>query len=348
MVKLIANTDLDVYAAPSNERLRIGRRFARPAEMETFFAAQNRSNRAIADAARKKTDISCAQALPKDLGDLRPTIEFVLGPFSCGKDLHEVSVIDFVRSDERESDAFCRQGFGAILERLARGIPVQLSTPVTRIDYSGRLATLETAQGTLRAQAVIVTVSVGVLAAGSLEFRPHLPVRHLEAVASLRLGSYDHIALDLPGNPLGLRSDDLIYEKAVSDRTAALLANVSGTSLCLVDVGGSFGRGLAAQGAAAMVDFAVGWLADLFGSGVKAAVKRSYATQWNKDPGVLGAFSSAAPGNQPARRVLMESINDRLWFAGEAVDEAWWGTVGGAWESGIRAADAVIKRLGPS
>jgi monoamine oxidase len=44
--------------------------------------------------------------------------------------------------------------------------------------------------------------------------------------------------------------------------------------------------------------------------------------------------------------VLAESLNNRVWFAGEAVDEAWWGTVGGAWESGERAADAVIKRLG--
>jgi hypothetical protein len=43
---------------------------------------------------------------------------------------------------------------------------------------------------------------------------------------------------------------------------------------------------------------------------------------------VRGAFSSAAPGYQPARRVLMESLNDRVWLAGEAVDESWWGTVG--------------------
>jgi monoamine oxidase len=348
MVKLSAGTHLEVYTAPSNERLRIGQRYAGSAELERFFAAQRRSNRAINEAARKKIDISCAQALPKDLGDLRPTIEFVLGPFGCGKDLSEVSVFDFVRSDERERDAFCRQGFGAILERLAQGLPVQLSTPVTRIDYSGRLAALETAQGTIRAQAVIVTVSIGVLAADLIKFQPHLPVRHIEAVSKLPLGSYDHVALDIPGNPLGLRSDDLVYEKAVSDRTAALLANVSGTSLCLVDVGGGFGRALAAQGETAMIDFAVGWLADLFGNSVKAAVKRGYATRWNKEPWVLGAFSSAAPGNQPARSVLMESINGRIWFAGEAVDEALWGTVAGAWESGERAADAVIKRLEPS
>ena len=60
----------------------------------------------------------------------------------------------------------------------------------------------------------------------------------------------------------------------------------------------------------------------------------------------MGAFSAAAPGGQPSRKVLMESLNDRIWFAGEAAHETLWGTVGGAWESGERAADAAVKSLG--
>ena len=41
----------------------------------------------------------------------------------------------------------------------------------------------------------------------------------------------------------------------------------------------------------------------------------------------------------------MESIRDRVYFAGEALHETLWGTVGGAWESGERAADVVLRRL---
>jgi len=40
-------------------------------------------------------------------------------------------------------------------------------------------------------------------------------------------------------------------------------------------------------------------------------------------------------------------VGNRIYFAGEAAHETLWGTVGGAWESGERAADAVIKRLWP-
>ena len=42
----------------------------------------------------------------------------------------------------------------------------------------------------------------------------------------------------------------------------------------------------------------------------------------------------------------MEPLRDRIFFAGEAVHETLWGTVGGAWESGERAADAALRLFG--
>jgi monoamine oxidase len=94
-----------------------------------------------------------------------------------------------------------------------------------------------------------------------------------------------------------------------------------------------------------MVEFAVEWLTGLFGNNVKKAVGRTQTTQWSKDPWALGALATAAPGWQGARRILMEPVRNRLFFAGEAMHETAWGTVGGAWESGVRAADAVNRRV---
>jgi Flavin containing amine oxidoreductase len=324
--------------------VRIGRRYARQGELEDFLAVRVRANRAIIEAARKG-DVACGQALPRDLGDWRAAVEFVLGPFGCGKELAEVSAVDFAKSAERDVDAFCRQGFGTLLASLAQGVPVELSTPATAIDLR-RSVEVETPKGTIVARAAIVTASTNVIASGAIKFTPGLPARQLEAMAKLALGSYDHIALELANNPLGLESDDLVFEKSVNTSTAAILANVSGTSLCFVDVAGKFGRDLAGQGEAAMVDFAAEWLAGLYGADVKKTIKRSHATRWIQEPLALGAFSAAAPGGQSARRTLMEPVHDAIWFAGEAVHETLWGTVGGAWESGERAADAVLHRLG--
>jgi ADP-ribose pyrophosphatase YjhB (NUDIX family) len=46
------------------------------------------------------------------------------------------------------------------------------------------------------------------------------------------------------------------------------------------------------------------------------------------------------------RKVLAEPLNSRIFLAGEAAHETLWGTVGGAWESGERAADAALRALG--
>jgi monoamine oxidase len=344
----LAPKGLDIYAAPGGQRVRIGRRFAREGEMEDFLANLVKSNRAIAEAARGKTDGSCAQALPKDLGDWRPAIEYVLGPFGCAKDLADISAVDYSKSAERDIDAFCRQGLGALVAKLAEGLPIQLSTPAVRIaSLRGGSLEVETARGRLGARAVIVTVSTAVLTSDKIKFTPDSPKRQIDAASKLSLGSYDHVALELPGNPLQLSSDELVFEKATSNRTAAVLANVSGTSLCLVDVAGRFGKALAANGEQAMIAFALDWLADLYGADMKKVVKRTHATRWAEEPWTLGAFSAASPGAQPSRRILMEPLRERIFFAGEAVHETLWGTVGGAWESGERAADAVLKKLAP-
>jgi monoamine oxidase len=345
IARLARPTGLDVYSAPPGQKVRIGRRNAREGEMEDFLAAVVRATRAIGEAARKN-DIASVQALPKELFDWRQTVEFMLGPYNCSKDLNEVSAADFAHAVERDSDAYCRQGLGTLIGKLAEGLPVQLGAAVTRLDLSSRSnVEIDTTRGRLMARGVIVTVSTGVLAAGKIKLTPE-PKRQLDAANSLRLGSYDRIVLELPSNPLGLDRDDLVFEKAQGPRTAAILANVAGSPLVTVDVGGKFGRELAAKGEAAMTAFALDWLNDLFGADLRKTVKRTAATQWNNEPWVLGAGSVAAPGGQPARRTLMEPVRDRLWLAGEAVHETLWGTVAGAWESGERAAEAALKKFG--
>jgi monoamine oxidase len=347
VAKLAAGAGVDIYPAPPGQRVRIARRYARESEMEDLLATMARANIAIAETARK-ADVACSTALPKDLGEWRATVEFMLGPYYCGKDLAEVSTADLSRAADRDVPALCRQGLGALMARLAANLSVRLASPATRITWSGRVGVeVETEHGTIDARAAIVTASTNVLSAGKLRFVPELPSRPREAIERLKLGSYDHITLELAGNPLGLRADELVFERATGSRTAALLANIGGTNLCTVDVGGRFGRELAAKGPNEMVAFALEWLDNTYGTSLKRASIRSHATRWNLEPWVLGAMSAASPGGQAARRTLQEPLNNRIWFAGEAVHERSWGTVGGAWESGERAATAVLRVLAP-
>jgi monoamine oxidase len=346
VTRLAPHRGIDVYPASQSQKVRIGRRFARAGELEDFLTAQVRATRAIGDAARKG-DVPSQQAIPNDLADWRGTVEFVLGPYTCAKDLTQVSSVDFSRESERNTAAFCKQGFGALLATLAQGLAVQLSTPAKTINTRNGI-TVDTAKGSISARTAIVTVPTNVVASGGLRFNPELGHHEIDAFGRMSLGSYDRIAIELTGNPLGLDSDDLVFEKSSNPHTAALLANVYGTPLCMIDVAGSFGRDLTAQGEAAMFDFATEWLAGLYGAEIKKAIGRKAATRWNADPYALGAWSTAVPGSQFARRQYLDPIADGVWYAGEAAHETLWGTVGGAWESGERAADAVLRRLGPT
>ena len=204
---------------------------------------------------------------------------------------------------------------------------------------------METQAGRIAARAAIITASTNVLTAGSIKFTPDLPKRTLDAASKVSLGSYDRIVLQLPGNPLGLTRDDVVVEQAKDLRTAFMIANMDGSSLCGIDVAGSFGRDLSRQNEAAMVAFAVEWLTKLFGSDAAKAVKKSSATRWNDAPFALGAMSAASPGGQASRKILMEPVGS-VFLAGEAAHETLWGTVDGAWESGERAAELALRKIG--
>ncbi len=159
MIKLARGAGLDVVPAPLGQKIRIGRRNARAGEVEELLATLVRANRAIDDASRGKVDVSCASVLPKDLGDWAATVEFLLGANATGKDLKELSAIDKIHAQDRSAALSCRQGLGTLIAKLGEGVPVSLATPATRIAWSGRDVTVETAAGRIAARAAIVTAS---------------------------------------------------------------------------------------------------------------------------------------------------------------------------------------------
>ena len=252
----LAPRGFEVYPAPPGQKLRIGRRNAREGEMEDYLSSLVRANRAIQDASRGKTDVTCMQALPKDLGEWRPAVEFFLGPFGCGKNLRRDLGGGFRALGRARRRLVLPSGPRRAGREARLRADGAAQAPVTRMQSTRNFVEIDTGRGRINARAAIVTVSTAVLAADKIKFTPELPKRHLDAIAKLTLGSYDHVALELKGNPLQLRNDDLVFEKASGAKTAALLANVSGTPLAMVEVAGKFGAELAKAGEAAMTDFA--------------------------------------------------------------------------------------------
>ncbi|MFG1374901.1 FAD-dependent oxidoreductase [Xanthobacter oligotrophicus] len=336
---------LDITRAPEGGRLYVNGREARDTDYEAFVATVRRAERAIGAAGDAGRDMPAARALP-DLGPWGPTARFVVGPIDCAKDLDQVSTVDFARAEEREGEEICRQGIGTLVAQLARPLTVRLETVARSVELTGRLVTVQTNKGTLQGRSVIVAVPPSVIANGRLRILPNLQPRYRMAVEKITLGAYDHIAFRLPRNPAGFAADETIYFKADGPRAYMMRARIGGTDLYTLDVAGETAAGLANAAPEAAAAFAKEALTREFGADTAARMGKVHATRWSKEPYALGAFSCALPGYGNMRRAFIETVGGRMVFAGEHAHETLWGTVGGAWLSGERAARQVLGLIG--
>lgn len=346
LVGLARAAGFDLYDDPDRPRLLIKGRRPREGEWEAYASALTRAQRAILEAGEAGREISLAAAMPTNLRDWQATVAFLKGAWDSGKETSEISCVDFYNAIETR-DLFCRQSYGAILAKLAEGLPIRLSTAVTRVDWSGRGVVVETPSGTIRARAAVVTASTSVLAAGAIRFTPALPKRQADAIAALSCGAYEHLIIHLPGNPMEAAADEPFVVKADTAATAKPLARIAGSDWWYLDVGGAFARDLATAGPATMKAFAVEFVGNEFGPQARRVLGDVHVTSWATDPFVRGAWSVAGPGATGQRLRLAEPVGQRILIAGEATDEGLWGTVGGAWASGERAAGQALRWLQP-
>jgi hypothetical protein len=195
--------------------------------------------------ARGKADVLHAGAA-EGSRRLAPAVEFVLGPFGCGKNLDEISAMDFARSLERDVDAIAARVRRAAGEARRRSAGAA-QAPVDALQSTRNSSRSRRRARRINARAAIVTVSTGVLGAEQDQVRARAAQAPRDAIAKLSLGAYEHVALELKGNPLQCAERRSGVREGGGPRTAALLANVSGTPLAMVEVAGKVRRELASR-----------------------------------------------------------------------------------------------------
>jgi monoamine oxidase len=342
LVKLGLAVGEPLRRAPQESHLVIGRRMARPAERAAFGRAFDLADRALTQAARAETDRPAATALPL-LGPWRERIATVHGLLS-GRSLGEVSLHDFP-SLEYSDNFFVRGGFGAYVARLAAGLPIRLGAAVRAVDWSGQGVRVTCDAGQMRARAALVTAPMPVLQSGAIRFTPALPNPARDAVNGFLAGVYEHVVLHWPGSPFR-GPDRLASIVGGRFKPPGLLARIDGTPFHYFELDHPTAAPIERRGAAAAGRFARAVLAEHLGHGALAGLSIPAVTEWRRDPLSLGSWAVVPPGRYAIRDDLKDPVGDRIWFAGEALSRAQWGTVGGAWQEGERAADAMIAHLG--
>ncbi len=330
------------------ERTYVGSRLITEDEARSYDGAWDRFEAAADTLLRDGADVSLADvtaSLPND--PWAATVEAWEGPVICAVDAAKFSARDWRRNALGGSNLVPEGGIGAFVERrLKSGLDIRLCTQALRVRWRGRKGrvTVDTIDGAITANACIVTVSIGVLASGTLKFDPPLPADVHNSINALPMGLAVKVALRANG-PDRL---DLPLHCSVDRRVAH-----SGEPLMPFQcwpfgrdyvqgwIGGSVAWGLARDGENAAVDYALAQLRDLFGSRVDQlfAGGGKVVTHWDADPWVRGAYCYAVPGQSGARDRLAAPLADgHLLFAGEACNTPYAGTLAGAWISGQAAA----------
>ncbi len=237
-------------------------------------------------------------------------------------------------------DHFITNGFDGVTDMLAAGLDIKTGVTVKGIEYGGGSVRVETDDGTLSADRVVLTVSVGVLKARQIAFSPRLPQAKEDAIERIGMGLINKIALRFPQTFWPTDVHALAHGTDVRGEYPAFV-NVSlytGEPVLTAYVPGNYQGGLEDLSDKDAIAGAVDVLRRMYGSRVPDPVN-AVRTRWGDYPFTRGAFTFNKVGATVRDRdTLAEPVHGRVFFAGEATSRRRFGSVSGAYLSGIRAA----------
>ena len=312
-----------------------------PEDRARFEAAMGAFEKALEKAARAGQEGRANAHLPR-AARWRPLLE-AFSSYYNGAPLSQVSVQDYGAFIDTGLDWRAVEGYGAAICDLADRSLIVPHCAVLSIDHSGQALRLETARGTVTARAVVLTISSDLLAREAIRLHPHLPTK-TDAATGLPLGLADKVFLS-PAAPETFPREHHLWGDTEKAETGSYYLRPLGRPVIEAYFGGDHARALAAEGPRAAADFAIEELVSVYGADVRPQLRLLAATSWSQDPWALGAYSHALPGCAPARQVLAEPVEGRLFFAGEATSTRAFSTAHVAWETGLRAADEVLAAL---
>ena len=333
----------DVYPEPGDNTYFIANTKVGNNEAVAANRLYRSTHQAIATAGRRNQDISALEAVGSTLLDepWGATVAAEIGAWEMGADLDQFSTLDWWNMEEGQN-YFCRQGFGSLLVHYGRQVPVSLNTTVTGIDWNKTGVTVRTQKGEIRTNRVVVTVSTGVLASGAIRFSPPLPTEKEESFNAIRMGTYNHIALQFRRNVFGLSSDHYIARQLRSNEAIGWIMNLRGSNLCFGYTGGRYGQYLEEAGPSVAIDIGLSELVNIFGNEIRKDFIKGFFTTWGKYPHTMGSYAVAMPGRYGYRQILREPVAEKIYFAGEACHPSLAATVSGAFLSGHATARQII------
>lgn len=241
-------------------------------------------------------------------------------------------------------DVLFASGFETIPEFLAKGLQIQIGQVVQEVQWNNSPVRVITQDSSYEADYVVVTVPLGVLQGGNVRFTPSLPRDKREAITKLGMGVLNkcYLRFEEPFWPKDVDWLEYIAEQPGLWTEWVSFWRVARQPVLLGFNAADRGREIEALSDEAIVASAMETLQTIFGESIPKPTGFQ-VTRWGQDPFASGSYSFNSVGSTPEMRdTLAESLEDRLFFAGEATSSAYFGTAHGALLSGLQVAKQIL------
>ena len=271
------------------------------------------------------------------------------------------------RAGTEANDLKLEGRYDRLIHTLGRDLPADrvellLNHPVTSVKWGKGKVTVRTkTPGGKRlvdheSRAVLVTLPLGVLQAGRVEFSPRLQEKET-LISQLGWGHVVRIVFRFkPGfwsapfmpRALGVRHGrDFGFVNAPGQSVPVWWALMSPAPILTGWAGGDVSKSLRHRSPAIVRNEAIRSLASILGTTERKLrfwVEDWQCHQWSDDPYSLGSYSFPVAGLENGFKELARPVSSTIFFAGEATAEEY-GTVHGALDSGLRAAREADRAL---
>jgi monoamine oxidase len=235
-------------------------------------------------------------------------------------------------------------GYSQLLETLAAGLNIRLSSPVQAVNWTDRV-TVKLWDGTIfSADRIVITLPLALLQKQTVRFTPTLPEWKTRAIAGIGVSRIVKLILkfDAAFWPEDWEHCHTTLNTQLwwrpgwgRENEAPVLTAYMGADDA--DYMGSIGETAAAR-------IGVAHLEEIFGVDLTDRLVAAQLVDWQAEPYSQMGYSYTPPGGTGLRAKLGQSLSDRLFFAGEATNVIRPATVHGAIESGWRVADEILAR----
>jgi len=222
---------------------------------------------------------------------------------------------------------------------------ILLNTIVNKIDYSqNSIIVTDTNNNTYSADKVIITIPISILKLNEIQFLPSLPSEKTAAFSKIGMGA---------GMKVFLKFSNKFFDQNIVGGTICAayadesVGKVQNDNVLLAFIMGEQAEYLTALGTdVAITNALLQELDTMYNGQATASFVSSHVQNWTTAPFIKGAYSYSTVGMGDSRKIATQSINKKLYFAGEAMNiNGHHQTVHGAIETGYREVINILNDI---